>query len=156
MGELDDISADIPRLFVEKDPTGGEEDGSTIKFVENNHPDETAEKAENTNNIDAQQADSEDDADLAVIDMGPPVKVGASDFKKIAELFKSVAKPTKAALQTLTKETQLDRKDANWCFIKLRHKFETVKGKPANPEAVDLFVKKRLDSRKLRSSKITL
>merc|ERR1711874_709497 len=127
------------------------------KSTENNG--EVVESAEEIINEDPGNYDDESgseeetDADLAIIDMGPPIQVSPSDLLKIAETFKEAVKPSKLALTNLTNETELDRKDANWCFIKLRHKFPTAKGKPVDSEAVNLFIAKHIKSRK---GKLTL
>ena len=94
--------------------------------------------------------DDDDEAAIAPIDMGPPIKLSPVDLQKIAETFKEGVKPSKSTLSGLTYATQLDRKDANWCFIKLRHKFKTAKGKPTDPGAIDLFVSKHLQTNRTK------
>ena len=74
------------------------------------------------------------------IPIGPKISIKLSNFEMQSMMFSTFPTPSKSVMEDICDDTDMTPKDVKWTFLKLRHKFNHIKGEEVSKEDVNEMI----------------
>ena len=74
------------------------------------------------------------------IPIGPKISIKLSNFEMQSMMFSTFPTPSKSVMEDICDDTDMTPKDVKWTFLKLRHKFNHIKGGEVSKEDVNEMI----------------